>query len=85
MINRNYWQNGVNEIIEKVLNGKRTIQESLFYLENNFTGDTRKAFKHKTWEVTSADTTKELTVYHLLKDAIKLGHGTDLNFEKVFR
>jgi hypothetical protein len=82
---KNYWVGGVNEIIKKVLNGKRTIQQAKVYLEENFVGDTRKAFKHAAWESTSSDTTHELTVYKMLKDAIKLGFGKDFNLEGVFR
>ena len=85
MCDKNYWKDGVNEIIKKVLNGKRTIQQAKFYMEENYVGDTRKAFNHKAFETTSTDTTAELTVYNLLKDAIKLGRGKDLNFEIVFR
>ena len=82
---KNYWPNGVNQILSKALNGKRTIQEAFNYLEENYTGEGRKAFKHVTFENTSADTFNELKVYHLLHDAIKLGHGKDLNLESVFR
>jgi len=82
---KNYWTKGVNQILSKVLNGKRTIQEAFNYLEENYTGDSRKAFNHKCFESTSSDTTHELKVYHLLHDAIKLGHGKDLNFESVYR
>ena len=82
---KKYWPNGVNEIISKVLNGKRTIQQAKDYLHRNYTGDSRKAFNHAAYETTGADITAELIVYGLLKDAIKLGHGKDLNFENVFR
>jgi hypothetical protein len=84
-MNKNYWKNGVNQIIKLVLNGKRTIQEAKIYMEKNFVGDDRKAFKHKAFETTSADTTCELKVYNMLKDAIKLGKGKELNFNNVFR
>lgn len=82
---KNYWKDGTNEIIKKVLNGKRTIQQAKFYMEENYVGDNRKCFNHQAYDTTSADTTAELRVYNMLKDAIKLGHGKDLNFEKVFR
>ena len=85
MVNQNYWKDGVNEIIKHVLNGKRTIQEAKNYMENNFVGDSRKSFNHVCFENTSNDTFNELKVYNMLKDAIKLGHGKDLNFEIVFR
>lgn len=84
-MNKLYWENGVNSILKKVLNGKRTIQEAFVYLENNFTGDSRMSFNHKAFEATSNDVTAELTVYNLLKDAIKLGHGKDTTFENVYR
>lgn len=83
----NYWKNGVNEIIKKVLNGKRTIQQAKFYMEQNYIydGESRKSFNHVSYEATSADQTNEMTVYNLLCDAIKLGHGKDLSFELVYR
>lgn len=81
----NYWTNGVNQIISKVLNGKQTVQEAKIYMELNYVGDNRKAFKHVCWENTSTDTFNELTVYNLLKDAIKLGTGKDLDLNGVFR
>jgi len=81
-----YWPNGVNQILSKVLNGKRTILEARNYMDQNYIiGESRKAFKHVAFENTSADTFNELKVYNLLNDAIKLGHGKDLNLESVFR
>lgn len=82
---KNYWKDGINQIIKKVLNGKRTIQQAKFYMDDNYTGDNRKSFNHQAFEATSADTTAELTFYNMLKDAIKLGYGKDYNFESVFR
>lgn len=80
-----FWPGGVNEIIQKILNGKRTIQQAKFYMEQKYVGDSREVFNHQAYIATSADQTAEMTVYNLLKDAIKLGHGKDLNFERVFR
>ena len=85
MKNQNYWKNGVNEIIKKILNGNRTITEAKKYLESYYIGDTRKAHEHQCYESTSKDQFAELTVYHLLRDAIKLGYGKDNNLETVFR
>lgn len=82
---KSYWKDGQHSIIKLVLNGKRTVQQAKVYLEENFVGDSRKAFKHAAFETTSGDITNELKVYLILKDAIKLGAGNDLNFEKVFR
>jgi hypothetical protein len=82
---QNYWKDGVNQIIKKVLNGKRTIQQALFYMDDNFTGDNRRSFNHQAFEATSSDTRNEMEVYNLLKDAIKLGYGKDYNFERVYR
>lgn len=84
-MSNNYFKNGVNEILKKVLNGKRTIREAFNYLEENFTGETRKAFNWKCYLATSTDQTNAMTVYNLLHDAIKLGHGKDYNFESVYR
>lgn len=85
MTNQKYWKDGVNQIIKQVLNGKRTVQEAKKYIEDNYTGETRKAFNHMAFEATSADQTAEMTVYNLLKDAIKLGYGKDYNLERAFR
>lgn len=82
---KKFWSNGVNEIIKKILNGKRTIQQAKFYMEQKYVGDTREAFNHQAYIATSADQTAEMTVYNMLKDAIKLGYGNDFNFERVFR
>jgi len=82
---KKFWQGGVNEIIGKILNGKRTIQDAKFYMEYKFVGDSREAFNHKAYIATSADQTAEMTVYNMLNDAIKLGYGKDSNFERVFR
>jgi hypothetical protein len=82
----NYWKDGVNGIIKHVLNGKRTIQQAKFYMDDNYIiGDSTKAFKHQAFEATSNDTHNELKAYNLLNDAIKLGHGNDKSFEIVFR
>jgi hypothetical protein len=80
-----YWKDGMNQIIKHVLNGKRTIQEAKTYMEKNYVGEDRKAFKHMAFETTSSDTTHELKVYHMLRDAIKLGGGKEISFETVFR
>ena len=83
---KNYWKNGVNEIISHVLYGKRTIQQAKFYMDENYVGsENRKAFNHMAVDATSADQTNEMTVYNLLNDAIKLGHGSDKSLEAVFR
>ncbi|RNB59505.1 hypothetical protein EDM57_05025 [Brevibacillus gelatini] len=82
---KKYWENGVNEIIASVLNGKRTIQQAKFYMEQKYVGDNRRSFNHAAFEATSDDITAELTVYNLLKDAIKLGHGNDTSLDCVFR
>lgn len=85
-MDKRYWTDGVNQIIRKVLNGKRTIQEAKEYMDKYYTGnDNKRSFNHKAFETTSGDTTAELKVYNMLKDAIKLGHGKDYNFEIVFR
>lgn len=83
---KNYW-NGVNQIIKKVLNGKRTLQEAKAYMLKFYVydGNSRKAFNHVSYEATSIDITNELKVFNLIVDAIKLGYGKDLNFENVYR
>lgn len=84
---KNYWTNGVNEIIKHVLNGKRTIQQGKFYMLENYIydGESRKSFNHVSYEITPNDSLAESTVYNLICDAIKLGYGKDYNFERVYR
>lgn len=80
-----YWKNGVNDILKKVLNGKRTIQEARFYMEKHYVGQTREAIVHQAFETTGGDITNEATVYNLIKDAIKLGYGKDTSLDRCFR
>lgn len=65
---KSYWKDGQHSIIKLVLNGKRTIQQAKNYMEANFVGDSRKAFKHTAFEATSGDIANELKVYTLLKE-----------------
>jgi len=80
-----YWQGGINEMIKRVLNGKRTLQQAFEYIQQNYTGDTKTAFNHVAFNTTTDDAFIELEFKDMLKHAIKSGYGKDYNFEKAYR
>jgi hypothetical protein len=52
---------------------RRTIQEALFWLDKNYTGDTRAAFRHQ-MDAPSWQTTVELKLRSVFKSIIKRGN-----------
>jgi hypothetical protein len=73
--NGDYWK-----LHNKVLNGKRTIQEAKHYMDKNYIENRDNlAYVHP------SDHFLEMKFYNELCDAVKLGFGKDLNFENVFR
>lgn len=78
--NGDYWK-----LHKHILNGKRTIQQAKFYMEENYIdSNNRKAFTYLMY-AHPQDMRLEEKLYQLLCDAVKLGYGKDLNFENVFR
>lgn len=75
----------MNELLKKALNGRRTVQQAIAYLDDNYTGSSRAAFKHQAFDATSDDMTIELEVLQMLKYAAKRGYGTDTTLERAFR
>ena len=84
--NKSVWNNDYWKLYKIILNGKRTIQEAKFYMEKNYIydGNSRTAFNHSIF-VNPNDSILEYKLYNQICDAVKLGFGKDINFEKAFR
>lgn len=80
------WNNDYWKLHNKVLNGKRNIQQAKSYMETNYIDacNSRKAFTYLMY-VHPQDSILEANFYNLLCDAVKMGHGADTNFNNVFR
>ena len=81
------WNNDYWKLSKKVFNnGKRNILQAKKFMEENYiyTGDNRNAFTYLMY-AHPKDIDLENKLYLQITEAIKLGHGKDFNFEKVFR